>query len=365
MSSDPVETNVRAAARAVLCARRGHPSPNPHVGAVVVREGQVVGEGWHDRVGGDHAEVVALRMAGERARGATLFVTLEPCNHHGRTPPCTEAIVQAGIARVVYAVHDPNPNVPGGGREALLRAGIDVVVGFDPAAQREAEHLIAPWRCFITRRRCHLTLKTGMTLDGRIATRSGESRWITGPEARRDVHALRASVDAVIVGSRTVLVDDPELTARHATVTRQPVRVVVDSELRTPPSSKLARTAGEVPVWVFTREGYEPGRGSALQALGVEVVPCGAARVDLGGMLAALAARGVVSALCEGGGGLHGAFLDGGMGDRVVCYLAPLLLGGGAMAFQGIGPDTLAGARRLRDLRVDRLGDDLRIEGEL
>ncbi|MFO0607639.1 MAG: bifunctional diaminohydroxyphosphoribosylaminopyrimidine deaminase/5-amino-6-(5-phosphoribosylamino)uracil reductase RibD [Polyangiales bacterium] len=366
MPIPPAELDARAAARAAACARRGHPSPNPHVGAVVVRGGEVVGEGWHERVGGDHAEVTALREAGERARGATLYVTLEPCNHHGRTPPCTDAIARAGVARVVYAVRDPNPDVAGGGEDALVRAGVDVTVGFDEAAQRDVERLLRPWVCFVVQRRAHVTLKAGMTLDGRIATRTGESRWITGPEARRDVHARRAVADAVIVGSRTVLADDPELTARHEPVARQPVRVVVDSELRTPPGSKLARTAGEVPVWVFTREGHDRGLASALQALGVEVFASGAARVDLAGMLASLASRGVVSALCEGGGGLHGALLDAGLGDRALCYVAPMLLGGGgAPAFGGLGPASLASARRLRDVTVDRLGDDLRIEGEL
>jgi diaminohydroxyphosphoribosylaminopyrimidine deaminase/5-amino-6-(5-phosphoribosylamino)uracil reductase len=205
-----------------------------------------------------------------------------------------------------------------------------------------------------------------MSLDGRIATRTGESRWITGSAARRDVHALRAASDAVIVGSRTVLADDPELTARDVPVARQPVRVVVDSALRTPPASRLARTAETAPVWIFTRDDHDPARAAALRSLGVEVLAAGAARVDLAAMLSALAARGVVAALCEGGGGLHGALLDAGLGDRVVCYVAPLLLGGAAAsAFGGEGPATLAAARRLRGLTVTSLDDDLRIEGDL
>jgi diaminohydroxyphosphoribosylaminopyrimidine deaminase/5-amino-6-(5-phosphoribosylamino)uracil reductase len=366
MSLSPAEIDLRATARAVTCARGGHPSPNPHVGAVVVRDGEIVGEGWHERAGGDHAEVIALRAAGERARGATVYVTLEPCNHHGRTPPCTEAIARAGVSRVVYAVRDPNPDVPGRGAEALERMGVSVTEGFDAPAQREAARLLAPWGCFVTKRRAHVTLKVGMTLDGRIATRTGESRWITSPESRRDVHLLRAACDAVLVGSRTVLADDPELTARHADVRRQPARVVIDSELRTPLASKLARTARESPVWVFTREGHERGRVAALQELGVEVFAVGAARVDLAGVLAALAGRGVVAALCEGGGGLHGALLDAGLGDRVVCYVAPMLFGGAAaLAFGGEGVAAIADARRLRDVTVTHVGDDLRIEGEL
>ncbi len=363
------DPDLRAMRRAVECARRGSPSPNPHVGAVVLLDGEVVAEGWHERAGDERAEVAALRAAGERARGATVFVTLEPCNHHGRTPPCTEALIRAGVARVVFAVPDPNPHVAGGGRAALTAAGVAVRQGFDADAQREALRAVAPWRTYITQGRAHLTLKAAMTLDGRIATRAGESRWITGPDARRDVHALRAVSDAVIVGSRTVLADDPELTARHVAAPRQPVRVVIDSALATPPSSKLARTAREVPSWVLTLREHPRDRAEALAAQGVEVVALDGreGRVDLAAALAWLGSRGVVAALCEGGGALHGAFLDRGLGDRAVCYVAPVIFGGAEApaAFAGRGVAAIADARRLRDVRVERVGDDLRIEGEL
>lgn len=354
--------------KAVECARRGVPSPNPHVGAVVVRGGEVIAEGWHERAGDDHAEVVALRAAGERARGATVYVTLEPCNHHGRTPPCTDALIRAGVSRVIFAAADPNPHVAGGGRSALIAAGVEVLEGFDGQEHRDAQHVIAPWRTYITASRAHLTLKVAMTLDGRIATRSGESRWITGPDARRDVHRLRAASDAVIVGSRTVLADDPELTAREVGASRQPVRVVIDSALATPTHSKLARSAREVPVWVLTRRGHGAERVEALTEQGVEVVEINDVdgRVDLTAALRWLGGRGVVAALCEGGGALHGAFLDRGLGERVVAYVAPTVFGGAApMAFGGVGVSSIGDARRLRDLRVERLGDDLRIEGEL
>jgi diaminohydroxyphosphoribosylaminopyrimidine deaminase / 5-amino-6-(5-phosphoribosylamino)uracil reductase len=295
-------------------------------------------------------------------------VTLEPCNHHGRTPPCTEALVRAGVARVVFAVADPNPHVAGGGRLALTSAGVDVCEGFLEPVQREAARVLAPWLTFITAGRTHVTLKVAMSLDGRIATRTGESRWITGLDARRDVHALRARCDAVLVGSRTVLADDPELTVRHVPTGRQPARVVIDSALVTPVASKLAQTAREVPVWVLTRRGHAEARVEALRSLGVEVVALEAldGRVDLLAALRWLAERGVVSALCEGGGALHGAFLDRRLGERVVAYVAPMVLGGAAApaAFGGLGVGALGDARRLRDLRVERLGDDLRIEGE-
>lgn len=363
------DSDLYAMQRAVECARRGVPAPNPHVGAVVVRDGEVVAEGWHARAGDEHAEVAALRVAGERARGASVFVTLEPCNHHGRTPPCTEALVRAGVARVVYAVSDPNPHVAGGGRAALEAAGVAVREGFAPQWQREARRVIAPWRTFITEGRAHLTLKVATTLDGRIATRAGESRWITGPAARADVHALRAACDAVIAGSRTVLADDPELTVRHVVTPRQPARVVIDSALVTPAASKLARSAHEAPVWVLTRDGHETDRIAALADLGVVVVPIASVdgRVDLAAALRWLASKGIVSALCEGGGALHGAFLDCGLGERVVSYVAPMIFGGvsAPTAFGGRGVAAIGEAHRLRDLRVERVGDDLRIEGEL
>lgn len=351
--------------RALDEACQGTPSPNPPVGAVVLRDGVTVGVGFHARAGDAHAEVVALREAGERARGGTLVVTLEPCNHHGRTPPCTEAIVRAGVARVVFASADPNPNVDGGGGAWLRAHGVEVLAGFG-ALQPDADRLIAPWRTFITRGRSFVTLKLAMSLDGRIATRGGESRWITGLPARADGHALRAASDAVLVGSRTVLTDDPLLTVRHAPVTRAPTRVVIDSALRIPRDAALVRTARETPTWVVTRSGHD---ARWLEDAGVSVltVEAGASgQVDLGAALSTLARRGVVSALCEGGGGLHGALRDAGLVDRVVAYVAPLMLGGvgATAAVGGLGAAALADATRLTWTRVTQLGDDLKLEGE-
>lgn len=352
--------------RALDEARKGSPSPNPPVGAVVLRDGQVVGVGFHARAGDAHAEVAALREAGEAARGGSLVVTLEPCNHHGRTPPCTEAILRAGVSRVVYASADPNPHVDGGGASLLRARGVSVSAGFG-ALQPEADRLIAPWRTFITRGRPFVTLKLAMSLDGRIATRGGESRWITGPEARADGHALRAACDAILVGSGTVLADDPALTVRHAPVVRPPARVVIDSALRTPVDAALVRTAREVPTWLVTLDGRDARR---FEDLGVSIlrVPEGAGgRVDLSAALRLLAQRGIVVALCEGGGGLHGALVDARLVDRVVAYIAPMLIGGAGAtaAVGGEGAARLTDATRFAWTQATRVGADLRLEGEL
>ncbi len=363
----PVE--LEAMARAVADSRRGAPSPNPPVGAAVVLGGEIVGAGHHRRAGEDHAEVMALRDAGERARGATVFVTLEPCNHHGRTAPCTDALIRAGVARVVFAVADPNPHVRGHGRDALRAAGVVVEQGFDPQAQRAAEHGIAPWMRFITLGRPHLTLKAAMSLDGSIATRGGESRWITSPEARRDGHLLRAACDAVLVGSETVRIDDPLLTVRDVAYERAPVRVVVSRDARLAVDAKLVTTAREVPTWVLCASDADEGRRAALGAVGVRVlaVPRGDdGGIDLAAGLRALAAEGIVSVLCEGGGTLHGRLRDAGLVDRVVCYLAPMLIGaGGLRAIGGVGAERLADVTPLGDWSVRAVGPDLRVEAEV
>lgn len=348
---------------ALDAARADIPSPNPPVGAVLVRDGVTVGVGHHARVGAPHAEVAALQAAGERSRGATLYVTLEPCNHHGRTPPCTEAILAAGVREVVFAVADPNPHVAGGGGARLRAAGVAVRQGFG-ALQTDAEALLLPWRTFITEGRPRLTLKLAMSLDGRIATRGGESRWITSPAARADGHALRAMNDAILVGSGTVLADDPSLTVREAPMRRPPLRVVIDGRGRTPTSAAVFRT-DEAPTCLLTSPRPD---AALLRARGVDIVESEVDRdghLRLDEALRALAARGVVSALCEGGGGLHGALLDAGLVDAVVAYVAPTLLGGidATLAVQGRGVASLAEALRLRWIDVRRVGDDLRLEG--
>lgn len=370
---DATEVERAAMRRAVALARLGWPSPNPPVGAVVLRGDTVVGEGYHRFAGAPHAEVEALRAAGDAARGATVFVTLEPCNHHGRTPPCTGALRAAGVARVVYACADPNPHVAGFGREALRSAGIAVDAGFSREAQAEAEALLAPWRTFITLGRAHVTLKVGMSLDGRIATRTGASQWITSPAARADAHRLRAEADAVLAGSGTVRADDPALTVRDAPLRdgRAPVRVALDSTLALPPEASLVRTARDTPTWVLCREGADPARRARLRDEGVTVleVPVGSdgVHVDLEACMQALAGRGVVGVLCEGGGALHGALRDASLADRVVCYVAPVILGGtrALSAFGGLGAAVLSDATRLGPWRVDTVGPDLRIVAEV
>jgi diaminohydroxyphosphoribosylaminopyrimidine deaminase/5-amino-6-(5-phosphoribosylamino)uracil reductase len=366
VSEAPSDIERFAMLRAVDAAREGSPSPNPPVGAVLLREGAVVGVGHHARAGEAHAEVQALAEAGERARGATLYVTLEPCNHHGRTPPCTEAVLRAGVGRVVYAVADPNPHVAGGGGAWLRARGVTVSEGFG-VLQPEAERLLAPWRSFIIRGRPFVTLKIAMSLDGRIATRTGESRWITGAAARADGHALRAACDAILVGSGTVRADDPMLTVREARAPRAPSRVIVDSALTTPRDAALLRTAREVPTWILTTPGRDcrPFEDAGVEVL--EVPPTPEGRVDLAAAMRLIASRGVVSTLCEGGGGLHGALRDAGLVDRVVAYVAPMVIGGldATPAVGDVGAATLADSLRVRWRDVARLGDDLRLEGEV
>ncbi len=343
---------------------QGRTSPNPMVGAVVVKDGKIVGEGHHPHVGGPHAEVVALQAAGSMARGATLYVTLEPCCHTGRTPPCTDAVLRAGVARVVAAVQDPNPAVCGQGLARLREAGLAVEVGVCGA---EARALNAAFFTWVTRGRPLGILKAGMSLDGKIATRTGESRWITGEAARHRAHAMRAEVDAILVGAETALRDDPSLTARVVVAARQPLRVVVDSRARLPLRHQLARTARQFPTLVATTALAPADRVAALKDAGAEVltVEGPGPRVDLKALAEALAKRDVTSLLIEGGGTLHAAALETGIVDRVALFVAPLLLGGkdAVPVLGGLGAAFLAEAWRLTDVAVERVGDDWLITG--
>jgi diaminohydroxyphosphoribosylaminopyrimidine deaminase/5-amino-6-(5-phosphoribosylamino)uracil reductase len=330
------------------------------VGAVIVADGQVVGEGWHPRAGEPHAEVFAFRNAGELARGATLYVTLEPCCHYGRTPPCAEAVLAAGVRRVVVAMSDPFPRVDGGGLRLLRSAGLQVECGLLEAEAQELN------RAYLKATRTGLpwvVLKMAMTLDGKIATHTGDSRWVTGEKARRYVHRLRDWNDAVMVGSGTAKADDPELTARISGA-RQPLRVVVDARAELAPESRLARTAGQVRTVVLCGDG---ARAEALERQGVELVavPLAGGRVDLGEALKALVARGVHSVLCEGGGQLAGALLDAELVDEVAWFIAPKLVGGESAPgpLGGIGVERMAGARRLERVTVRRFGEDLAVFG--
>ena len=313
--------------RALDLARRGlyTADPNPRVGCVIVKDGEMIGEGWHARAGEPHAEIHALAAAGTRARGATAYVSLEPCRHHGRTGPCTVALIEAGVQRVVAAMRDPNPQMAGRGLADLARAGVRVD---DGVLAPEAEALNAGFVSRHRRGRPLVRVKIAASLDGRTAMASGESRWITGAAARRDVQRLRAASSAVLTGIGTVLADDPLLTVRDERFgpsPRQPLRVVLDSDLRTPPAARLLEAPGRTLV-VAARASE---RAAALRAAGAEVLVLddGAARVDAQALLAALAAREVNEILVEAGATLAGALLGQGLADELVVYLAPVLLG--------------------------------------
>jgi len=363
---DPAERFMRRALELAECGR-GLTSPNPMVGAVVVTpEGEIAGEGFHARAGEAHAEVEALRAAGARARGATLYVTLEPCSHHGRTPPCAPAVIEAGVARVVAAVADPNPLVSGRGLAELRRAGIDVVTGVGAAdAERQNRTFLTAMR----ERRPHVTLKAGMTLDGKIADLHGASRWITGERARLQAHRLRSEADAIVVGIGTVLRDDPELTVRLGQLwPREPLRVVLDTSARTPVGARLIRAGRPAHALIAVGAEAPESRVRELSASGATVVSCRTrdGKVDLGALLAELFAREVRGVLVEGGGEVHGAFLDAGLVDRVAMFAAPLLIGGrGATpVIAGAGRE-LKSAVRLGGFVVTTLGDDLLIEADV
>jgi diaminohydroxyphosphoribosylaminopyrimidine deaminase/5-amino-6-(5-phosphoribosylamino)uracil reductase len=352
-------------ARAVALAEggRGIVSPNPMVGAVLVRDGRVVGEGFHRAAGQPHAEALALAAAGAAAAGATCYVTLEPCAHHGRTPPCADALVAAGVARVVAAVPDPDPRVDGAGLARLRAAGVAVAVGAG------AEAAVTQNAAYLTHRRLgrpRVTLKAAASLDGKVAAPDGTSKWITGPAARADAHRLRAEADAVMVGAGTALADDPRLTVRlPGWAGRQPLRVLVDAAGRVGADGHLFD--GEAETLVATTPAVPAAAVEAWKAAGAEVLECDptpdGSGVDLHHLTRALGERGVLELMAEGGPRLQASLWAAGLADRLVWYLAPLAIGGQAAPglLGGEGAATLTGARRLRLASVDRLGDDLRV----
>ncbi|HLW49270.1 MAG TPA: bifunctional diaminohydroxyphosphoribosylaminopyrimidine deaminase/5-amino-6-(5-phosphoribosylamino)uracil reductase RibD [bacterium] len=341
----------------------GTASPNPMVGAVVVADGRVVGRGHHPKPGEPHAEIFALREAGPGARGAILYTTLEPCAHTGRTGPCTEAIIAAGIRRTVAAMIDPDPRVSGAGLARLRAAGVETAVGVGEADARRINEAYIKHR---TTGLPFVIAKWAMTLDGRIATRTGDARWISNETSRAHAHRVRAACDAVLVGVGTVLRDDPALTARPPLAPDRPRRVVLDSRLRTPLSARVLAQDG-VAVVVATTHASPPDARRAFADRGADVLLCDGAdgRVDLGRLLRELAARGVLSVLVEGGAAVHGAFLDADAVDKILAYVAPMVVGAGPAPAAGAGVPVMADARRLGPVSMRRFGEDVLIEAYL
>ena len=347
-------------ARALKLAARGlnTTDPNPRVGCVVAQGDEVVGEGYHQRAGGPHAEVVALSAAGERARGATAYVTLEPCSHHGRTPPCVEALIAAGVARVVFAIGDPNPRVNGGGVARLREAGIEVEGGVLEASARA---LNPGFLSRMERGRPWVRVKLASSLDGRTALADGESRWITGDAARADVQKLRARASALLTGSGTVLQDDPRLNVRLPGATRQPLRIVLDPELETPPEARILAPPGETILMTASQDAVRAGRLAAAGAR-VENLPRDGSGLDLRAVMTRLAELEVNELHVESGATLAGAFLAAGLVDELVVFMAPTLLGEGARPLLAVGPLASMDDRpRLVLVSVRRVGPDLRL----
>ena len=357
--------------RALALARRaeGHVEPNPMVAAVIAAAsvngagGDIVAEGWHAAFGGPHAEVAALAAAGTAARGGTLAVTLEPCCHHGKTPPCTAAIIAAGITRVVVGTRDPYPSVNGGGIDALRHAGIEVRVG---VCETEARRLIAPFRTLVEQQRPWLIAKWAMSLDGRVATADGESRWISSEASREIVHQLRGRMDGILCGIGTALADDPLLTARPAGP-RQPLRIVLDSLARLPLESRLVRTARDVPLLVAMGPAAPADRLRQLEAAGCEVWQSASANHPerLRELLAELGSRRLTNVLVEGGPTVLGSLADAQAIDEVWAFIAPTIIGGAAapLPIAGVGIASLASASGIEVEQVDHPGGDLFVRG--
>jgi diaminohydroxyphosphoribosylaminopyrimidine deaminase / 5-amino-6-(5-phosphoribosylamino)uracil reductase len=349
-----------AMSRALVLAQRGlfTTDPNPRVGCVLLRDGLVVGEGWHERAGGPHAEVNAMAQAGERARGATAYVSLEPCDHHGRTPPCSLALLAAGVSRVVCAMQDPDPRVSGGGIARLRAQGVAVDVGL----MREAAEALNPGYLKRLRRGLpFVRVKLAMSLDGHTALASGESRWITADAARKDAQRFRARSSAILTGVGTILADDPAMNVRVPESDRQPLRIVLDSQLRTPSDSRIINREGRVLV-VGVREVKERRESLQRQNVEVIVVPAANDRPDLPQVLKLLAARGINELWVEAGARLAGAFVSQGLFDELVVYVAPSLLGGGARGLLDLPPlQRLEQRTALRFTDVRMIGEDLRL----
>lgn len=380
-----VNEDARWMRRALKLAHNSFATPNPMVGCVLVRNGVIVGEGWTQPVGQAHAEAMALRDAGEHAKGAVAYVTLEPCCHWGRTPPCSDALIAAGIVRVVAATLDSNPRVGGQGIAQLRAAGIDVTVG---VLEPEARAFNEAFFYFQETHTPFVTLKTAMTLDGKIATRTGNSQWITGAISRRYVHTLRAQAGAVMVGIETLLADDAQLTARlpNRALPRQPMRIIVDSQLRTPPTCRAVRAIGQAetaleqgntdvgnvptPLLIATTEQADSEREDVLRQAGAELVRLPATengRVNLTALMKFLASRQIASVLVEGGGELNAALLADKLAHKMLCFVAPKLIGGrdAPTPIEGGGIAQMSNAILLDKLTIRRFGADIALEGRI
>ncbi len=345
---------------------RGRTSPNPLVGAVLVKQGRIIGKGYHHALGGSHAEVEAIKQAGQSARGSTLYVSLEPCDHTGRTPPCCDMILRADVARVVAAVKDPNPITNGRGLARLRKAGVKVTVG---VLEDQARRLNAPFFKAMRQGLPYVTAKLAQSLDGKIATVTGQSRWISGQASRKKVHALRGETDAVLVGINTILADDPLLSAREGSRRRgYPVKVIADSRLRTPPSARCLSWQSPAPTLIAATL-HSPQREKKLIQRGASILhlPARRGRVSLRALFRMLVSRGIHSVLLEGGGELFAAALKERLVDRLTLFTAPIIIGGNKAASScgGGGIKQLSGAFRLDKMTVRRIGNDLCIEGDI
>ncbi|MGE6630518.1 bifunctional diaminohydroxyphosphoribosylaminopyrimidine deaminase/5-amino-6-(5-phosphoribosylamino)uracil reductase RibD [Bacillus sp. NPDC077027] len=342
-------------------AMKGQTSPNPLVGAVIVRDNEIVGVGAHMKAGEPHAEIQALRMAGEKAKDATIYVTLEPCSHHGRTGPCAEALVKAGVKTVVVAALDPNPLVAGRGIDILNHADIHVITG---VCEEDSIQMNEVFNHFITKKTPFVTLKTGITLDGKIASSTSDSKWITSEESRYDAHHIRSMNDAILVGANTVILDDPSLTSRIPDG-RNPIRVILDSRLSIPLTAKVI-TDDLAPTWVFTTKKADRHKISALEEAGVKVfVTGGEDRVEITEVLQLLGENQVSSLMIEGGGQVNASFLEQALVEKMVIYMAPKLIGGSKSPsfFGGEGISLMSNAIELNPLTIEQLGKDFKITG--
>jgi diaminohydroxyphosphoribosylaminopyrimidine deaminase/5-amino-6-(5-phosphoribosylamino)uracil reductase len=349
---------------ALRLARKGlgRTSPNPVVGAVVVRKGMVVGQGFHQKAGGPHAEPIALAQAGEKARGATLYISLEPCNHFGRTPPCTQAILESGIRKVVFGMADPNPTVEGRGADWLRSRGIDVVQGVLEEDCRRLNEVYIKW---IKTGLPFVILKAAVSLDGRIATRTGDSKWISNEKSRLLVHGIRNQVDGVLVGIGTVVKDDPWLTVRLSKgKIKDPLRIVLDPRLRIPPKARILK--GPAKTVIITGGKVVPDKRQAIEKKGVEILslPCRDGHISIKKMMTLLGKKGITSLLVEGGAEVYGAFLDERQADKLVVFITPCLIGGRKAKgmIGGIGAASISEALRFKEMKVKSWAGDILVE---